>query len=159
MASPLGAMPGAQPAQCADQPHPPKKNAKITTNGLSKPSQNGTRSFILAFPAISTFMVEVLKFMMNRNSQKKSKKKNTMNPTVKLVGGLVAIFYFPRKIGNVIIPIDSYFSEGFKPTTNQKNYQSFRSWDLLLRVPLLRSSWAEIRPATRDLFILETPVI
>ena len=38
--------------------------------------------------------------------------------TVILVGGLVAInFIFPY-IGNVIIPIDSYFSEVFKPPTS-----------------------------------------
>ena len=30
-----------------------------------------------------------------------------------LVGGLVAIFYFPINIGLFIIPIDYYFSEGW----------------------------------------------
>ena len=36
-----------------------------------------------------------------------------------LVGGLVAILYFPINIGFIIIPIDWYFSEGFKPPTRQ----------------------------------------
>ena len=36
-----------------------------------------------------------------------------------LVGGLVAIFYFPIIILGIIIPIDGpYFSEGFKPPTS-----------------------------------------
>ena len=37
-----------------------------------------------------------------------------------LAGGLVAIFYFPRNIGNFIIPIDEliFFRRG-GPTTNQ----------------------------------------
>ena len=39
------------------------------------------------------------------------------NNEPELVGGLVAMFYFPINIGLLIIPIDSYFSEGFKPPT------------------------------------------
>ena len=36
-----------------------------------------------------------------------------------LVGGLVAIFYFPRNIGNFIIPIDVHIFQRSGPTTNQ----------------------------------------
>ena len=36
-----------------------------------------------------------------------------------LVGGLVAIFYFPINIGNVIIPIDVHIFQRGGPTTNQ----------------------------------------
>ena len=36
-----------------------------------------------------------------------------------LVGGLVAIFYFPRNIGLLIIPIDFHIFQRGGPTTNQ----------------------------------------
>ena len=36
-----------------------------------------------------------------------------------LVGGLVAIFYFPINIGNFIIPIDFHIFQRGGPTTNQ----------------------------------------
>ena len=46
---------------------------------------------------------------------------------ISLVGGLVAInFMFPY-IGFLIIPIDSYFSEGFVPTSNQLQFGGFHS--------------------------------
>ena len=36
-----------------------------------------------------------------------------------LVGGLVAIFYFPINIGNLIIPNDVHIFQRGGPTTNQ----------------------------------------
>ena len=39
-----------------------------------------------------------------------------------LVGGLVAIFYFPINIGNVIIPIDFHIFQRGGPTTNQYRF-------------------------------------
>ena len=50
-----------------------------------------------------------------------------------LVGGLVAIFYFPRNIGLLSSSTNSYFSEGFKhvQTINQHNQTkwSISRWD------------------------------
>ena len=45
---------------------------------------------------------------------------HTIFPVSELVGGLVAIFYFPRNIGNVIIPIDFHIFQrgGEKPPTS-----------------------------------------
>ena len=44
---------------------------------------------------------------------------NPMNN--KLVGGLVAIFYFPINLGNVIIPFDFHIFQRGGPTTNQSS--------------------------------------
>ena len=45
---------------------------------------------------------------------------NESHSRVILVGGLVAIFYFPRNIGNVIIPIDEliFFRGVAQPPTS-----------------------------------------
>ena len=46
-----------------------------------------------------------------------------------LVGGLVAIWIIFPSIGNFIIPIDSYFSEGLKPPTSSKKCYSQQTTD------------------------------
>ena len=47
-----------------------------------------------------------------------------------LVGGLVAIFYVPRNIGNLIIPIDEliFFRGVAQPPTRNDDYSSMIIW-------------------------------
>ena len=68
-----------------------------------------------------------------------------------LVGGLVAIFYFPINIGNVIIPIDSYFSEGWPWPTNQNGYGS-KFWYTKIAEThgCLRPQWKNRRSASNQ---------
>ena len=45
-----------------------------------------------------------------------------------LVGGLEHDFYFPFHIWDVILPIDTYFSEGLKPPTIIGRRIFFEQW-------------------------------
>ena len=56
-----------------------------------------------------------------------------------LVGGLVAIFYFPINIGLLIIPIDFHIFQKGGPTTNQRVFFWFR------QKPLWFSQWCMSR--------------
>ena len=58
-----------------------------------------------------------------------------------LVGGLVASFYFPRNIGLLIIPNDSYFSEGFFP-----NHQAVSIDSLVAKWCQCRRGFINVNP-------------
>ena len=53
-----------------------------------------------------------------------------------LVGGLEHDFYFPRNIGNFIIPIDFHIFQRGRYTTNQYSYLQIFIGDFLIEIPI-----------------------